>query len=242
MAEFIEAEPFLAGGIALILLFFVVGLLRENSAKKRLNEQGPAFKHRLYAEFYLTMWALTAAIVLLWFLSGRSAPEIGLVLSKAPVAIGTWVVAGLASSYFVYTAISSVFSQKMRAQIAGQLEQGGDVSMLQPETPWQRRHFYLVSATAGFCEEVVFRGFLIGTFAVMFSLPVAAVLAGLVFILGHTYQGLSGLLRILPITIVLTLMFVLSGSLWPGILLHFVVDAAGGVMLYFAAKSSRASG
>ena len=52
----------------------------------------------------------------------------------------------------------------------------------------------------------------------------------MIFILGHAYQGAAGMLRIVPVSVGLTLIFLLSGSLWPGIILHALADLAGGAV------------
>lgn len=54
----------------------------------------------------------------------------------------------------------------------------------------------------------------------------------LIFVGAHVYQGLSGMKRILPISVALTTIFLLTGSLIPVIALHTVVDVAGGAMMW----------
>ncbi len=70
---------------------------------------------------------------------------------------------------------------------------------LLPQTATEKRWFDAVSVTAGICEEIIYRGFLFAYFAAW--LPGAAagvviVLAGLVFGLGHLYQGAAGIVKI----------------------------------------------
>jgi membrane protease YdiL (CAAX protease family) len=94
------------------------------------------------------------------------------------------------------------------------------------------RLFQTMAVTAGITEEVIFRGFLIGVLALWMPLWVAGLAALAVFVGAHVYQGLSGMLRILPVSTVLTILFLASGSLFPGILLHAAVDLAGGAILW----------
>jgi len=95
---------------------------------------------------------------------------------------------------------------------------------LLPHTAAERRLFWLVSATAGACEEILFRGFLTWYFAVWVG-PVAAVLlSSAVFGFGHIYLGWKRV----PQTALLGLFFALialaTGSLWPAMVLHAAID------------------
>jgi len=88
-----------------------------------------------------------------------------------------------------------------------------------------------VSISAGFCEEVVFRGYLQKQFyALTGSIVLAVLLQGIVFGIGHSYQGLKQV-------IVITLLGVLYGVLaaWrknlrPGMLAHAWSDVVGGTI------------
>lgn len=235
MPRVLTDEPLLVFGLVLLLFFFAAGFAQEKRHHHEMRARGSGYRHVIYLRFHLTMWGLAALVLLLWTGSGRSVQEIGLgPVAEGPAGMQAWVLSGIGSAYFLISAVRVAFSREARRRAVRQLQGGGDYTLLQPETPWQRRHFYLVAWTAGFCEEVVFRGFLIGVLALFLPLVWAAYVAAAVFVLGHSYQGPRGMIRILPITAVLTMLFVFSGSLWPGIVLHTVVDAAGGVILYFA--------
>ena len=72
-------------------------------------------------------------------------------------------------------------------------------------------------------------------FIVMRLLTIVPIMFGVsffVFILAHLYQGVQGLVRSLPVTVIMTLTYVLSGSLWPGIIVHVAVDVMAGVIAW----------
>ena len=97
-----------------------------------------------------------------------------------------------------------------------------------------------VALTAGITEEIIFRGFLIGVLSLVMPLPAAAAIAVAVFVVGHAYQGMAGMLRILPISIGLTVILLLSGSLWPCIILHALTDLVGGAVFQILHKTEEA--
>lgn len=81
------------------------------------------------------------------------------------------------------------------------------------------------SVTAGVCEEIVFRGLLIAV-GVSLGLPlyVAAGLSLAVFTLAHLYQGPKSMLGVGLIGLVLTYLYLSSGSLLLPILVHVLID------------------
>jgi len=89
-----------------------------------------------------------------------------------------------------------------------------------------------VSISAGFCEEVVFRGYLQKQFyALTGSVVVAVLLQGIVFGIGHSYQGLK---QVIVITILGVLYGVLAAwrkNLRPGMIAHAWSDIVGGTFL-----------
>lgn len=103
----------------------------------------------------------------------------------------------------------------------------GDFDSLVPVTREQRRWFAAMALTAGICEEVVFRGFL--TFYVAEVLPGASALvvigvAAAVFALAHAYQGAAGVVGTFGMGLLFGVVYLATGSLLPGMVLHALVD------------------
>jgi CAAX protease family protein len=86
-----------------------------------------------------------------------------------------------------------------------------------------------VSISAGLCEEVVFRGYLQKQFyALTGSIVLAVLFQGIVFGIGHSYQGLK---QVVVITILGVLYGVLAAwrkNLRPGMIAHAFSDIVGG--------------
>jgi membrane protease YdiL (CAAX protease family) len=103
---------------------------------------------------------------------------------------------------------------------------------LLPRTLPERVVFAFLSLSAGVGEEVAFRGFAIpGLVLLMGSEWEAALISSLAFGVLHGYQGWLGVVRTGAMGFVLASSFVLSGSLWPAIVAHAVLDLVSGLIL-----------
>lgn len=102
---------------------------------------------------------------------------------------------------------------------------------LLPETPAEKNVFAGLSVTAGFCEELVFRGFLLLVFTDSLGTAGAVGLSTVVFALSHAYQEPKGAARAGLLGLLLALPPVLSGCLWPSIVAHTAIDLLGGIFL-----------
>jgi membrane protease YdiL (CAAX protease family) len=101
-----------------------------------------------------------------------------------------------------------------------------------PQT-WVEKLVYVgVCLTAGICEELVFRGFLIAALnAATGSLPLAVVLSAGAFGVAHAHQDAAGAMRATLLALVLSVPLLVTGSLYPGIAAHAIVDLLGGLWL-----------
>jgi membrane protease YdiL (CAAX protease family) len=84
-------------------------------------------------------------------------------------------------------------------------------------------------------EEIIYRGYLITYCQYLFSgsawqLELSILLPAFVFSIAHFYQGAKAVLKIFILAIFFGYIFVYSGSLAIVMLLHFAVDAAGGLL------------
>src|SRR5690606_23302091 len=100
------------------------------------------------------------------------------------------------------------------------------IAFFLPVSRAERRWFAAVCVSAGICEELIFRGFLINYYAAV--LPGgwngAILAAALVFGLDHGYQGWKGMLQTAVLALTFTLLFVLAGNLWVPMILHAQLD------------------
>lgn len=103
---------------------------------------------------------------------------------------------------------------------------------LLPRTGRERAAFLALSLTAGVCEEIVFRGFLITAVSVASgSLLLALLVSSVVFGVVHAYQEPAGVARATLLGLVLAAPFVITGSLAGSMLAHASIDVIGGFWL-----------
>jgi uncharacterized protein len=95
---------------------------------------------------------------------------------------------------------------------------------LLPRTLAERRVFWLVSFTAGVCEEIFYRGFLTWYLAAWVGLAPAVLLSAVLFGFGHIYLGLVQVPKTALVGLILSGVTLVSASLWPAILLHAALD------------------
>lgn len=190
-------------------------------------------KRRLYWGNNLWMWLLTTVVIINWYGWGRNLAELGLTtrVSYGPfiwlAAIGflvvyildmTWELRGIGSR------------QQSREELASKLG-------FLPANGYEFIHFVSVAITAGICEEIIFRAYLIRYFEFHLSSldptrTLAIVLTALVFGLIHLYQGWQAVVKICGLSIALGFLFLYTQTLWINILIHIVIDLTGGLLAW----------
>jgi membrane protease YdiL (CAAX protease family) len=235
MIESFSTEPLILAGIFMILAFLGYGALRQKAERDAVaNDATGTARLKVYSHTQIILWFMAAVCTLSWLASGRSFTQLGF---RSDPSLQFWIMWGLSLAvlaYFVWQIISMAMSRKARDEFRKQIAKAGSVDVVLPHTQKEHNAFQWLSLTAGITEEIIFRGFLIGALSIWLPLWGAAIAATALFVLAHAYQGLPGMMRILPISAVLAAVFVISGSLWPVILLHIIGDMAAGRMCAIA--------
>ena len=199
-------------------------------AAPRARRQRGAARHvraddRLY-------WAFVVALLTHWIVAGRSATSLGLAASGGiPFAVtmtaSVLVTVLLLGQVRAARSMTSDTARTLRRQM-------GSVETVAPQTTGEQSVWFWVSVTAGFCEELWYRGFLIAYLAPWIGWWQAAVASSVLFGIGHTYQGPAGVLKTTIVGLVMAALYRYSGSLWPSIVLHTALDVHGGAIGYEA--------
>jgi hypothetical protein len=201
--------------------------------KKAVESGVTGARSRQYRKTTARQWVLTIAAIAVWFHAGRSAEELGLgVPSGQRFWIGLVVAAALAILWRRMF-LAAMSDEAGRERLMSQLE---TVRPLLPSSVGELRYFTVLSITAGVCEEVLFRGYLIWYLTVYVGLPTASVLSGVAFGLGHLYQGRRQAVKIIFVGFVFVLFYVGTGTLWIPMALHALLDAAQGRLAYSLLK------
>ena len=99
---------------------------------------------------------------------------------------------------------------------------------LLPRTAAERREWTLVSIGAGVSEELLYRGVLPALMLILdprLSLVDVMLLQAVLFGVAHYYQGLVGMVATAVVGALLGLSVLATGSLWPAVVAHVVLDA-----------------
>lgn len=142
--------------------------------------------------------------------------------------IGRSLVTGMAGGIvggLVLTAVASRVPAVQR-RLPGMVGTAAVLPML-PTTPRGRRGWSSLAITAGVTEEVTYRGFLILVLALLFPGALAIVvvaLAGTLFGAAHWYQGRPGMLATGVLGCALAGLYLATGSLLLGMVLHLLID------------------
>jgi membrane protease YdiL (CAAX protease family) len=236
---------------AIFIVYAAVSALLGYRKMAELKKQAVSERERikLYIECVIEVWLIAVVVLILLIFAkvpyeniGLKAIDTGYVDYPAWAKIVTYVICGLYLALFLYQTAGYLFSVKYRAQLneklAGKKDNGKTYdSMLDIMLPRKRREklwFTLVSVTAGIGEEIVYRGFLVYLLFDLFpAAPFFAILiiAGLIFGAAHCYQGFSGIIKTGLLGVMFTSLYFASGSLLPGILLHFISDFSSNFLL-----------
>lgn len=180
-----------------------------------------------YREVIVLLWLLAAAAV--WLAAPASllaAPRnMGGMAWLTGSAALRWLVQGgalLLVAVMTAHALRSLVNAEVQRQYAVAAQ---PLQFMLPVGARERRWWVLVAVSAGVCEELVYRGFVLSYFGEQgFGLAGAWLLSTAAFGLAHAYQGLGGILRTAVVGGLLGLVAIASGHLALAMLLHAVID------------------
>ena len=188
-----------------------------------------------YSNTLLMEWGLVLATGLLWLAQERSLQSLGLGLPLGP---GFVIAAGIVGVLIILQLLQTraiLRDPEKQQEIRRQL---GKLAALVPHTRRERAWFSALSITAGICEEILFRGFLLWMATTLVGLPLAVVLTSILFGVAHLYQGPLGGLKAAGVGLVMALLTVLSGSIWLPMLLHAALDLSSGAITAGSAQET----
>jgi membrane protease YdiL (CAAX protease family) len=221
------------------ILFFLLGLLLPAmlffSARKRRHEESPRWSTQMKIALYYgngaLLWGLTAMIIIVWYFSGRPLIDLGLGWGDFPYDLGAVLVLSAFIGLYLFDVYLEAGSPERREATRRDFHRLGFL----PANAREFLHFLFLAVTAGVCEEVIYRGFMISYLTdVLGPSPLgqvsALVVPAVAFGLGHFYQGGRAVMKIVLMAILFGFFFMKSWTLWPLMLLHTAVDVLGGVL------------
>jgi uncharacterized protein len=108
---------------------------------------------------------------------------------------------------------------------------------LMPQTVPEMIAWVLLAVSAGFCEELIFRGYMQRQcLALTQNVAAAVILQGLVFGTAHAYQGARGVIVISVYGMMFGALATIRKSLRPGMLQHMTQDSVSGLATHVLSK------
>jgi len=189
----------------------------------------------LWSSWMILLWTLVAAGVALWLFEARTWEALRFIV---PHGWRLWSALGLVFALAItngHTAVKIVRSNRSkRIKVANP-----NVEKLSPHTRPELGVFVGLSLSAGFCEEFIFRGYLIWAIQPALGLWSAAALSAVLFAMAHAYQGVQGIITTGIIGSLLTVVVLITGSLLPAIVLHALIDIGQGLIAWLVFRRTQ---
>ena len=179
---------------------------------------------RFYRAAIISQWLLAPAALVATFRDGASLAAAGLALPRMD--IETFAIVAVSSIVILSQSpiVPAVRARMQRSASARRMLY--PMRNLLPRTEPERRRWVGVALTAGFCEELLFRGFLFfylqsywGT-----SLYASIVISTLFFALSHWYQGPANVVRVGIVGLLFAVAYAATDSLFFPVVLHVLLD------------------
>lgn len=211
------AWPDTAALVSLLVLLPILALLQEGMLRDIEVERMGA-----YVSSAMTLAALGGGV---WVVGARHGGAAALGAVPLPWASFLGWTLGLVAAGLLVTAASREVGRRLGLRESRLLRE------LLPRTRPERAAFAVLSVAAGVGEELAYRGYVIPVLGTLVGAPAAAVVSSLVFGVLHVYQGVLGMARTAVLGGVLAWGFLASGSLWPAVVAHAILDVLLGMAL-----------
>ncbi len=209
---------------ALAVLLVVVQPFRGRQRYQRLLARvatDPRARVDHYRRGITAEWVGVAIVAVIGALTGRRAGSIG--LRAVDSNSGVW---SQVPAILVVLAVGTVLFRRPALRDALRRQARGFLALL-PSTREEKLLFVPLAITAGVCEEILFRGFLLAYVAWLWPHATNTqliVVTSVAFGVAHVYQGALGVVVTGVVGVLLASMVVDGGSLLPAIVVHALID------------------
>jgi membrane protease YdiL (CAAX protease family) len=215
-------HPVLLTIFTLLILIIALPLFSMWAGKRIRSADAGGARLLRYARTIVILWSVTALALYALRLHHLDPTYVGLRPPRHPselfAGLITLAAPLLASASGSRRVIEGEYARALRAVV--------------PDTLAQWIAFVPVAATAGICEEFLYRGYALTVLgALTGSVFAGAVLSSIAFGLGHAYQGRAGMVGTAVTGLLYAIVFIMTGSLYPCMLGHFVQDMVGAAVL-----------
>ena len=187
-------------------------------------------KKRIYLANSFFLFLMAGVILAVWLLFKRSLTDLGF-KSISNIETWYWMAIIFILLYIIDTGIAIHSKENLKKNFDAKHSKTPFMPTKNHELPL----YFLMCFSAGVFEEIIFRGFLVTYFMNLLADIVsgemwAVFFPAILFSIAHYYQGSKAVLKILILSVLFGYIFILSDSLLVVMLLHFLVDAIGGLL------------
>lgn len=189
-------------------------------------------KYRIYISNSLSLFGMALLIFIAWLLFNRPLTALGF-KQTTHTNDWWWLLVIFLILYIADTVIAISSKENLEKNFSA-------IDSKTPFMPSRRRElplYFVMCFSAAVFEEIIFRGFLVTYCLYLFSALKdphlwAVIIPAIVFSIAHFYQGKKAVIKIFILSLLFGYIFIWSESLLPVMLLHFIVDAAGGLLTF----------
>jgi membrane protease YdiL (CAAX protease family) len=210
---------------------------------RRLAEADPADVPRvrlwLYRQGIAIQWSLVALTLALWAWQARPWGALGLVPRL------TWGLLEVSVGLAILVVVILVQRRRALADadaVVRLREQLRNIERMMPRSDLEARWFNRLSITAGICEELLYRGYLLWYLGAWLPWLPAFLIAALIFGLGHAYQGPRGIALTTGVGLLMSAIYFATGSLLVSMTFHALMDLHAGYVARAAFRGMEGAG
>ncbi len=188
-----------------------------------------------WTSFPYTFILIIIVIFIIAYSNDKTLSEIGL---KSDISFLKIIGIGLLL-FAVLEPVLDFIVQPLVNKLTGEIADYSTFQSIANNFPKYSKYFIYILISAGFGEEILFRGFLFRQFKIIlpdFKLKttIIVILSAILFSLPHLYQGPSGLIMTFIFGLIFAVIYVKSNyNLWITIILHGLVDSMFITLAYY---------
>ena len=197
-------------------------------------EADPSKRVSMYKSTIALLWAPTLVLMFLVYNNHFSLAELGWQWPPATAALRTSLVLSILTLVCIAILFKINNNKALHSQMRAQM---GQFRYFMPTTRTELGWVTAgVSTSAGICEELLFRGFLLYQLTAWMPTTAAVAVSSLLFGLCHCYQGVVGIVKTGLLGVVFCLCYITTDSLLAPILLHILIDVYSTTAAYLALR------